>query len=110
MPFVAYRDFPSLLGSWSGEVAMWIQISLILLMKTVGTVVGLTSALLLIMNSSPSAGSLGALNGLAQTLGAAGRAVGPVVTGGLFSAFMRAVDMPSTNLARWLEEKCADKS
>lgn len=47
MPFVAYRDFPSLLGSWSGEVAMWIQISLILLMKTVGSVGGLTSALLL---------------------------------------------------------------
>lgn len=86
MPFVAYRSFPSLLGSWSGEVAMWIQITLILLMKTVGTVGGLTSALLLITNSSPSAGSLGALNGLAQTLSAAGRAVGPVVAGGLFSA------------------------
>ncbi|KFY43366.1 hypothetical protein V494_02015 [Pseudogymnoascus sp. VKM F-4513 (FW-928)] len=86
MPFVAYRDLPPLIGSWSGEVTMWIQISLILLMKTVGTVGGLTSALLLITNSSPSAGSLGALHGLAQTLSAAGRALGPVAAGGLFSA------------------------
>ncbi|KFY47206.1 hypothetical protein V495_02058 [Pseudogymnoascus sp. VKM F-4514 (FW-929)] len=86
MPFVAYRDFPALLGSWSGELAMWIQIILILLMKTVGTVGSLTSGLLLITNLSPSAGSLGALNGLAQTLSAAGRAVGPVLAGGLFSA------------------------
>ncbi|KFX97593.1 hypothetical protein O988_04777 [Pseudogymnoascus sp. VKM F-3808] len=28
----------------------------------------------------------------------------------LADMFMRAVDMPSTNLARWLEEKCVDKS
>ncbi|KFY35626.1 hypothetical protein V494_05747 [Pseudogymnoascus sp. VKM F-4513 (FW-928)] len=28
----------------------------------------------------------------------------------LADMFMRAVDMPATNLARWLEEKCVDKS
>jgi hypothetical protein len=32
---------------------------------------------------------LGALNGLAQTLSAAGRAVGPFVSGGLFSVAVR---------------------
>ena len=30
MPFVAYRYSPPLVGTWSGEVVMWIQISLIL--------------------------------------------------------------------------------
>ncbi|OBT64971.1 hypothetical protein VE03_05630 [Pseudogymnoascus sp. 23342-1-I1] len=36
MPFVAYRDSPPFLGSWSGEVAMWIQITFILLMSRDG--------------------------------------------------------------------------
>jgi len=75
LPFVAYRNPPPpFLGSWSGEITMWIQISLILIVKTVATVGGRTSA-----------GSLRALNELAQTLSAAGRAMGPVAAGGLFS-------------------------
>lgn len=61
------------------------QISLILL-EAPGAAGGLTSALLLITNSSPSAGSLGEINWMAQTVMGAGRAVGPVVAGGLFSA------------------------
>lgn len=36
-------------------------------------------------NSAPNHSVLGALNGLAQTLSAAGRAVGPFLSGGLFS-------------------------
>lgn len=36
-------------------------------------------------NSAPNNSVLGALNGLAQTLSAAGRAVGPFLSGGLFS-------------------------
>ena len=56
-----------------------------LLIKTVAAVGGLTSALLLITNSAPNHGVLGTLNGLAQTLSAAGRAAGPFLSGGLFS-------------------------
>lgn len=39
-----------------------------------------------ITNSAPSHASLGKLNGLAQTLSAAGRAVGPFISGGIFTA------------------------
>lgn len=39
-----------------------------------------------ITNSAPSHTSLGKLNGLAQTLSAAGRAVGPFISGGIFTA------------------------
>lgn len=38
-----------------------------------------------ITNSAPNHAVLGALNGLAQTLSAAGRTIGPFVSGGLFS-------------------------
>lgn len=38
-----------------------------------------------ITNSAPNQSVLGTLNGLAQTLSAAGRAVGPFFAGGLFS-------------------------
>jgi len=38
-----------------------------------------------ITNSAPNHAVLGTLNGLAQTLSAAGRAVGPFLSGGLFS-------------------------
>lgn len=85
-PFVSRRSSPPLFGLWSGEIWMWIELGFVLLLKTVASVGGLTSALLLITNSSPSDGALGALNGLAQTLSAAGRAIGPIIAGGLFSA------------------------
>ena len=38
-----------------------------------------------ITNSAPTTSVLGTLNGLAQTLSAAGRAAGPFLSGGLFS-------------------------
>lgn len=38
-----------------------------------------------ITNSAPSHASLGALNGVAQTLSALGRSIGPFVSGGLFT-------------------------
>ena len=41
-----------------------------------------------ITNSAPNHSVLGTLNGLAQTLSAAGRAVGPFFAGGLFSLGM----------------------
>lgn len=42
-----------------------------------------------ITNSAPSHAVLGTLNGLAQTLSAAGRAAGPFLSGGLFSIATR---------------------
>ncbi|KAK5082890.1 hypothetical protein LTR05_006771 [Lithohypha guttulata] len=87
MPFVGYKKVPE-----EGEPAMgsglgwlWAEIGIVLLIKTVAAVGGLTSALLLITNSSPDHRVLGALNGLAQTLSAAGRAAGPFISGGLFT-------------------------
>ncbi|KAM0724226.1 hypothetical protein Q7P37_000108 [Cladosporium fusiforme] len=90
IPWVGYKD-----GSHSGvsgptttvgRVWLWIELGFVLIIKTVAAVGGLTSALLLITNSAPSHAVLGTLNGLAQTLSAAGRAVGPFISGGLFTA------------------------
>ena len=88
MPWIGYKD-----GSKGehppttvGQVWLWIELAAVLIIKTVAAVGGLTSALLLITNSAPSHAVLGTLNGLAQTLSAAGRAVGPFISGSLFSA------------------------
>ncbi|KAJ9494710.1 hypothetical protein LTR99_001773 [Exophiala xenobiotica] len=86
MPWVGYKqgdDGGNTISS--GSAWLWFEICLVLLIKTVAAVGGLTSALLLITNSAPNHNVLGTLNGLAQTLSAAGRAVGPFVSGGLFS-------------------------
>ncbi|TVY59111.1 putative membrane protein [Lachnellula cervina] len=85
MPWVRYRDSPAPFGWKNGEVWLWIELGFVLLVKTVAAVGGLTSALLLITNSAPNHSVLGTLNGLAQTLSAAGRAAGPFLSGGLFS-------------------------
>lgn len=89
MPFVGYKSGradgagPT---TTSGKTWLWIELGAVLIVKTVAAVGGLTSALLLITNSAPSHAVLGTLNGLAQTLSAAGRAVGPFMSGSLFSA------------------------
>jgi MFS family permease len=90
MPWVGYKD-GTFCGTGSGvttkgKVLLWIELGVVLIIKTVAAVVGLTSALLLITNSAPSHAVLGTLNGLAQTLSAAGRAVGPFISGSLFTA------------------------
>lgn len=89
MPWVGYKD-GSKSGdgpvTTSGKVWLWVELGAVLIIKTVAAVGGLTSALLLITNSAPSHAVLGTLNGLAQTLSAAGRAVGPFISGSLFSA------------------------
>ncbi|KAF2722268.1 MFS general substrate transporter [Polychaeton citri CBS 116435] len=82
MPWVGYKD-PD---STSSRVWLWIELGVALIIKTVAAVGGLTSALLLITNSAPSHAVLGTLNGLAQTLSAAGRAVGPFISGSLYTA------------------------
>ncbi|KAJ5757349.1 uncharacterized protein N7511_006043 [Penicillium nucicola] len=84
MPFIGYKS--SKTENLTGKSAlMAIELCFVLLVKTIASVGGLTSALLLITNSAPNNAVLGALNGLAQTLSAAGRAVGPFLSGGLFS-------------------------
>ncbi|CAG8089953.1 unnamed protein product [Penicillium salamii] len=84
MPFIGYKSRST--DNLTGKSAlMAIELCLVLLVKTIAAVGGLTSALLLVTNSAPNHAVLGALNGLAQTLSAAGRAVGPFLSGGLFS-------------------------
>ena len=91
MPWVGYKDGsdgthdPTTLG----QALLWIELAVVLVIKTVASVGGLTSALLLITNSAPSHAVLGTLNGLAQTLSAAGRAAGPFISGSLFTAAVR---------------------
>jgi len=90
VPFVGYKngshDGHPGPATTAGRVWLWTELGGILIIKTIATVGSLTSALLLITNSAPSHAVLGTLNGLAQTLSAAGRAVGPFISGSLFTA------------------------
>lgn len=89
IPFVGYKDgkgVPGAKGTTVGNILLWLELGAILIVKTIAAVGGLTSSLLLITNSAPSHAVLGTLNGLAQTLSAAGRAVGPFISGSLFTA------------------------
>lgn len=88
MPWVGYKDNANGTGEGTqmGKIWLWVELGGVLIIKTVASVGGLTSALLLITNSAPSHAVLGTLNGLAQTLSAAGRAVGPFISGALFTA------------------------
>ncbi|TGO51513.1 hypothetical protein BOTNAR_0353g00050 [Botryotinia narcissicola] len=85
MPWIGYKDSPPPFGIGNGKLWLWVELGFVLLLKTVAAVGGLTSALLLITNYAPNHGVLGTLNGLAQTLSAAGRAAGPFLSGGLFT-------------------------
>lgn len=91
MPWIGYKDNSDGTheATQMGKIWLWAELGVVLLIKTVAAVGGLTSALLLITNSAPSHAVLGTLNGLAQTLSAAGRAVGPFISGSLFSAATR---------------------
>lgn len=88
MPFVGYKDGHNGTGeeTTSGKALLWAALGGVLIIKTVAAVGCLTSALLLITNSAPNHSVLGTLNGLAQTLSAAGRAIGPFISGSLFTA------------------------
>jgi MFS family permease len=107
MPFMGYKDSQPPLGIGSGFAWLWGELGVILVIKTVASVGGLSAALLLVSphmdsgwcrplihvlqvtNSAPNNNVLGTLNGLAQTLSAAGRAVGPFISGALFTAATR---------------------
>ncbi|CAO2651042.1 Nn.00g093390.m01.CDS01 [Neocucurbitaria sp. VM-36] len=86
MPWVGYRDSKSYGGIGTGAAWLWFELGVVLVIKTIAGVGGLTAALLMITNSAPNHNVLGTLNGLAQTLSAAGRAAGPFVSGSLFTA------------------------
>lgn len=104
MPFVGYKDSRPLFGRGSARIWLYVELGVILVIKNICAVGGLSSVMLLvscdyrglcdivianveqITNSAPSHASLGTLNGLAQTLSAAGRSVGPFLSGGLFTA------------------------
>ncbi|CUS12889.1 unnamed protein product [Tuber aestivum] len=89
MPFVGYTDPANERGA---KMWLWVELYSVLLLKAVAAVVGLTCAMLLITNASPRPSTLGTLNGLAQTLGAGGRAIGPLISGGLFTLTAGVVD------------------
>lgn len=102
MPWVGYKEKNSYSGIGSGPAWLWFELGVVLVIKTIAGVGGLTAALLMvchtfqgckhllillqITNSAPNHNVLGTLNGLAQTLSAAGRAAGPFVSGSLFTA------------------------
>ncbi|KAI5288967.1 hypothetical protein KEM55_008936, partial [Ascosphaera atra] len=76
MPFVGYKADSASKKVSKKDVLLAVEICSILLLKTIAT----------ITNSAPTHSVLGALNGLAQTLSAAGRSVGPFLSGAVFSA------------------------
>ncbi|KAF7537901.1 hypothetical protein G7Z17_g12760 [Cylindrodendrum hubeiense] len=88
MPWVGYKDDAPLFGLGSGEMWLYIELGVVLIVKNICAVGGLSSVMLLITNSAASNASLGSLNGIAQTLSALGRSIGPFVSGALFTLSM----------------------
>ncbi|CAK7201588.1 hypothetical protein SEUCBS139899_004295 [Sporothrix eucalyptigena] len=76
---------------WTGgpPTTLHLQMGAVLVLKNICAVGGLSSVMLLINNTAPSHETLGTLNGIAQTLSAAGRSVGPFLSGALFSLSAR---------------------
>ncbi|KAF3212809.1 hypothetical protein TWF106_009667 [Orbilia oligospora] len=78
MPFIGYK-------STIGTPLLWTELGAALTLKVVSSITALTCAMILITNCAPNPSNLGSVNGLAQTLSAAGRALGPLTAGGLFT-------------------------
>ncbi|KAK5654070.1 hypothetical protein OQA88_7750 [Cercophora sp. LCS_1] len=89
MPWIGYKDDSPWLGLGSGKAWLYSELGVILVIKNICAVGGLSSVMLLINNSAPSHETLGTLNGIAQSLSAAGRSVGPFLSGGLFTLSRR---------------------
>ncbi|KAL2753996.1 hypothetical protein ACRALDRAFT_1062967 [Sodiomyces alcalophilus JCM 7366] len=88
MPWVGYRDDEPLLGIGTGEGWLYAELVAVLIFKNICAIGGLSCVMLLITNCAPNNGTLGTLNGMAQTLSAAGRSVGPFLSGALFTLSM----------------------
>ncbi|KAI3321585.1 MFS general substrate transporter [Xylariaceae sp. AK1471] len=86
MPFVGYVGSKPPFGFGDSKIWVYVELGFILSIKNICAVGGLSSVLLLITNSAASHASLGTLNGIAQSLSAAGRSVGPFLSGALFTA------------------------
>ncbi|KAJ2985633.1 hypothetical protein NUW58_g5428 [Xylaria curta] len=86
MPFVGYVDSKPPFGFGNSRIWLYVELGVILVIKNICAVGGLSCVMLLITNSAPSHASLGTLNGIAQTLSAAGRSVGPFISGAIFTA------------------------
>ncbi|KAJ9131610.1 MFS general substrate transporter [Pleurostoma richardsiae] len=99
MPWVGYCDSRPPLGWGTGKGWLYAELGFALIVKNIAAVGGLSCVLLLITNSAPSHETLGTLNGIAQTLSAAGRSVGPFLSGGLFTLSMRV--HPKGELLAW---------
>ncbi|KAK6361125.1 hypothetical protein TWF730_004872 [Orbilia blumenaviensis] len=78
MPLIGYK-------ATIGMPWLWAELAAVLTLKVVSSITALTCAMILITNCAPNPSNLGSVNGLAQTLSAAGRAVGPLSAGGLFT-------------------------
>lgn len=107
MPLVGYRTGSAPLGIGSSQTWLYVELGAILIVKNICAVGGLSSVMLLvcpsycyfrlvpklttlqITNSAPSHATLGTLNGVAQTLSAAGRSFGPFLSGSIFTLSMR---------------------
>ncbi|KAK3331509.1 major facilitator superfamily domain-containing protein [Apodospora peruviana] len=90
MPWIGYVDEDRpWLGLGTGKGWLYTELGVVLVLKNICAVGGLSSVMLLITNSAPSHETLGTLNGIAQTLSAAGRSVGPFLSGGLFTLSTR---------------------
>ncbi|KAG6012651.1 hypothetical protein E4U43_007708 [Claviceps pusilla] len=85
MPWVGYLDNKPPFGIGNGRLWLYAELAVVLVLKNICAVGGLSCVMLLITNSAPSHASLGTLNGVAQTLSALGRSIGPFVSGGLFT-------------------------
>jgi len=101
MPWVGHADDPPPWGLGDGRWWLYAEMAAVLAVKNICAVGGLSSVLLLvrpltpprrgrpltaqITNSAPGHETLGTLNGIAQTLSAAGRSVGPFLSGALFT-------------------------
>ncbi|KAF4122889.1 Sugar (and other) transporter [Geosmithia morbida] len=85
MPWVGYTDGNAPFGIGSNRLWLYFELAFILVVKNICAVGGLSSVMLLITNSAPSHACLGTLNGMAQTLSALGRSIGPFVSGALFT-------------------------
>ncbi|KAI1736348.1 MFS general substrate transporter [Xylaria scruposa] len=86
MPFVGYVDSNPPFGFGSSKIWLYAELGILLVIKNICAVGGLSCVMLLVTNSAPSHATLGTLNGIAQTLSAAGRSVGPFLSGAVFTA------------------------